>query len=289
MCELPGHSRNRSAVCQPSRRGIMRSSVMTFGAIVGAFFRQSCPSTPVATSNPSSARLAAISRRMTSPSSTTRTRPRPRVSRVRAVIACGAVCTASDPRAPAAFVPPSRSVGQGLRAGSLAIVDLASVTDLDDKHYQFAVTHFVYDAVVANADTQPAALASQCLDAGRSGLSAQSLGGALDTTRYLAVKLAELSQRCRAACPTLSGLAQRYGVGRDTLIRPRRLRRAKVSTFRCGRSSGTGLSPPSAAGSGRRPAGPYQPDGLACRPGAARAPARAGQRLRRGCRSCGPR
>jgi hypothetical protein len=71
------------------------------------------------------------------------------------------------------------------------------VTDLDDKHYQFAVTHFVYDAVVANADTQPAALASQCLDAGRSGLSAQSLGGALDTTRYLAVKLAELSQRCR--------------------------------------------------------------------------------------------
>jgi hypothetical protein len=73
------------------------------------------------------------------------------------------------------------------------------VTDLDDKHYQFAVTHFVYDAVVANADTQPAALASQCLDAGRPGLSAQGLGGALDTTRYLAVKLAELSQRCRAA------------------------------------------------------------------------------------------
>jgi L-fuconolactonase len=36
------------------------------------------------------------------------------------------------------------------------------------------------------------------LAAGRPGLSAQSFGGALDTTRCLAVKLAELPQRCRA-------------------------------------------------------------------------------------------
>jgi hypothetical protein len=81
---------------------------------------------------------------------------------------------------------------------SEVIVDLASVADLDDEHHQFAVAHFVHDAVVANADTQPAMLASQCLDAGWPGLGAQGFGGALDTTRYLAVKLAKLSQRCRA-------------------------------------------------------------------------------------------
>ena len=62
-------------------------------------------------------------------------------------------------------------------------------------------------------------------------------------------------------------------------------RRAKVGTFRCGRSSAIGLSLPSTVGRGRRPAGPYQPDGLVGRPGEfMRALARASQRLRRGCR-----
>lgn len=85
------------------------------------------------------------------------------------------------------------------------------MTDLDDKHYQFAVTHFVYDAVVANADTQPAALASQCLDAGRSGLSAQSLGGALDTTRLSGC------QACGAVAALPGGISAR-SEGRSLVV-----------------------------------------------------------------------
>jgi hypothetical protein len=58
----------------------------------------------------------------------------------------------------------------------------------------------------------------------------------------------------------------------------RRTRRAKVGTFQCGRSSMTGPARRSAAGSGRRPAGPYQPDGLPAVQMRRRAPARASQR-----------
>ena len=77
----------------------------------------------------------------------------------------------------------------------LAIVDLASVTDLDDKHDQFAVAHFVHDAVVADADTQPAALASQCLDAGGRG-SVRKVSVVLLTRR--AIWLSSL-RSCRSA------------------------------------------------------------------------------------------
>jgi hypothetical protein len=55
----------------------------------------------------------------------------------------------------------------------------------------------VHDAIVADADAQPAVLPSRCLYAVRSGLSAQGFGGVLDAARYLTVKLAELPQRGR--------------------------------------------------------------------------------------------
>jgi hypothetical protein len=55
----------------------------------------------------------------------------------------------------------------------LAIVDLAPVTDLDNQHHQLAVAHLVHDAVVADADAQPAMLTGQRLDAGRARFDAQ--------------------------------------------------------------------------------------------------------------------
>ena len=99
----------------------------------------------------------------------------------------------------------------------------------------------------------------------------------------------------RAALPEL---AQRYGSTGTRWSGPparaascparRRARRAKVGTKQCGRSPGTGLSPPSAAGSERRLAGPYQPDGLRCRPGCRASNGAGKPRRSRGCRSCGP-
>ena len=107
-----------------------------------------------------------------------------------------------------------------------------------------------------------------------------------------------VQQEREPACPALLELAQRYGASRDKLVRPsaraascparRRARCAKVGTKQCGRSPGTGLSPPSAAGSGRRLAGPYQPDGLRCRPGCEASTGAGKPRRSRGCRSCGP-
>ena len=64
---------------------------------------------------------------------------------------------------------------------------------MDDQHHQFAVAYLVHDAIVADADAQPALLPSQCLYAVRPGLSAQGFGGVLDAARYLTVKLAELA------------------------------------------------------------------------------------------------
>ena len=76
-------------------------------------------------------------------------------------------------------------------------------------------------------------------------------------SRYLDIA-AELRERILggewepgATMPRMSELARGYGVNRDTLARPRaraasrpahRWIRRKVSTFRCGRSSTTGLS-----------------------------------------------
>ncbi len=111
MCEVAGHVRNRRAVSHPSRRGIIASSVMTSGAMADTFSRQSCPSTAVATSNPSSVRLAAISRRITSSSSTTRTRPSPRLWRVGIALACGAAGAGSDPARAATSVMTATSAG----------------------------------------------------------------------------------------------------------------------------------------------------------------------------------
>ena len=80
------------------------------------------------------------------------------------------------------------------------------------------------------------------------------------------------------AYPACRTLAQRYGVNRDTLAGRRPGRPAgrrlggnggKMSTFQCGRSSTTGLSPPVHCryrSPARRSAGPYRLDGLACRP-----------------------
>ena len=83
MCEVSGFFRSSTAVTQPSSLGIITSSVMTFGAIVPTLSRQSCPSTAVDTSNPSSWRFTAISCLITSSSSTTRTRPSACVTRAR--------------------------------------------------------------------------------------------------------------------------------------------------------------------------------------------------------------
>lgn len=83
------------------------------------------------------------------------------------------------------------------RARWLAIVDLASVTDLDNEYHQLAVAHFVHDAVVPNPDAQPATLTGERLDARRARLDAQRFGGNLDPPRDLGVKLAKLPQRCR--------------------------------------------------------------------------------------------
>jgi len=55
-----------------------------------------------------------------------------------------------------------------------------------------AVAHFVHDAVVPDADAQPAVLTGQRLDAGRARLDAQQFCGTLDPPRDLGVKLAEL-------------------------------------------------------------------------------------------------
>jgi len=74
----------------------------------------------------------------------------------------------------------------------LAIVDLAPVTDLDNQHHQLAVAHRVHDAVVPDADAQPAMLTGQRLDAGRARFDAQRFGGTLDPPRDLGVKLAKL-------------------------------------------------------------------------------------------------
>jgi len=56
-----GLRRSRLAVIQPSSLGIMMSSVITSGSIAVTLSRQSWPSTAVATSNPSSVRLTAMS------------------------------------------------------------------------------------------------------------------------------------------------------------------------------------------------------------------------------------
>jgi hypothetical protein len=66
------------------------------------------------------------------------------------------------------------------------------MTDLDNQHRQLVVAHFVYDAVVPDADAQPAALTGQRLDAGRARFDAQRFGGTLDSPRNLGVKLAKL-------------------------------------------------------------------------------------------------
>src|SRR6516225_7007575 len=83
MWAVPGDLRSWTAVSQPSSRGIITSSVMTAGSTSVTLSRQSCPSTAVDTSNPSSWRLTAISRRITSSSSTTSTRPNACATRVR--------------------------------------------------------------------------------------------------------------------------------------------------------------------------------------------------------------